>query len=98
MLTRASVLCADKMVAASNWNGSVKSNAHSSAAVPGYTSARRSTVRRALPLAVLGFATGSRYRFTLAAVDALYMALVDLRELSASERSALLALLERADA
>ena len=35
MLTRASVLWADRMVAASNWNGSLKSNAQSSAAVPG---------------------------------------------------------------
>ena len=35
MFTRASVLWADRMVAASSWKGSLKSNAHSSAAVPG---------------------------------------------------------------
>ena len=35
MFTRTSVLWAERMVAASNWNGSLKANAHSSAAVPG---------------------------------------------------------------
>src|ERR1700728_25292 len=98
MLTRTSVLCADKMVAASSWNGSSNCSAHNSFAVPGYTTARRSTVSRARPFAVLGFATGSRYRVTLAAVDALDMTVVDLRQLSAPDRSALVALLDRASA
>src|ERR1700728_3482450 len=98
MLTRTSVLCADKMVAASSWNGSSNCSAHNSFAVPGYTSARRSTVSRARPFAVLGFATGSRYRVTLAAVDAEDMTVVDLQELDPAERAALTALLERAGA
>src|SRR5271156_3578512 len=96
MFTRASVLWADRMVAASNWKGSLKSNAQSSTAVPGYTSARRSAVRRARPFAVLGCATGSRYRVTLAGVDAPdALAVLHLRELSAPDYASLNALLER---
>ena len=70
MLTRTSVLCADRMVATSSWNGSSKSSAHSSAAaarVHARPGAPGSGAPR--PFAVRGFATGSRYRVTLAAVD-----------------------------
>src|ERR1700722_8016023 len=102
MLTRTSVLWADRMVAANSWNGSLKSSAQSSAAVPGYTSARRSTVRRARPFAVRGFATGSRYRVTLATMqapdgrDAPNVDVVDLRELAAPDQLLLTELLDRA--
>ena len=53
-------------------------------------------MRRARPLGVLGFATGSRYRVTLADVD-VQMAVVDLGDLSDPDRAALASLLARAD-
>jgi len=53
-------------------------------------------VRRARRLGVLGFATGSRYRVTLADVD-VQMAVVDLGDLSDPDRAALASLLARAD-
>jgi len=51
--------------------------------------------RRARPFGVLGFATGSRYRVTLADVD-VEMAVVDLDDLGDPDRAALSALLARA--
>ena len=53
-------------------------------------------MRRARPLGVLGFATGSRYRVTLADVH-VQMAVVDLADLSDPDRAALATLLARAD-
>ena len=67
MLTRTSVLWADKMVAASNWNGESWRSAHSSLAVPGYSSARRCITTRAMPFGVLGRPTPSRYRVNVRA-------------------------------
>ena len=43
LLTISSVLCADRIVATSSWYGLSWWSAHSSAALPGYSSARRST-------------------------------------------------------
>lgn len=51
--------------------------------------------RRARPFAVLGFATGSRYRVTLACVD-VEMAVADPDDLSDQDRAALSALVARA--
>ena len=53
-------------------------------------------MRRARLLGVLGFATGSRYRVTLAHVR-VQMGVVDLGELSDPDRTALASLLARAD-
>ena len=47
MLTLSSVVCADRIVAVSSWNGVVVVRAQSSFAVPGYSRARRSAVARA---------------------------------------------------
>ena len=52
--------------------------------MPGQRSANRSTVSRARPFAVLGFATGSRYRVTFSGVD-----VVELDGLTGPERAAL---------
>jgi len=53
-------------------------------------------VRRARPLGVLGFATGSRYRVTLAHVH-VQVGAVDLDDLSDPDRTALASLLARVD-
>ena len=57
MLTRSSVVCADRTVATRSWNGLAKSRAHRSWAEPGYSPARRAAVSRARPFGVLGRAT-----------------------------------------
>jgi len=41
MFTRTSVLWADRIVAASSWNGVSNFSAHSSLALPGYSEATR---------------------------------------------------------
>src|SRR5579863_2397766 len=59
-LTVLSVDWADKMVATSSWNGLAKSSSHSSAAVPGYSTANRTIVSRARPFAVRGRAMAAQ--------------------------------------
>jgi len=56
------VHCADRIVAASNSKALRWSSAQSSAALPGYSSARRSTTTRARPLADRGRPTDPGYR------------------------------------
>src|SRR3954471_23583717 len=63
MLTRSSVVWADRIVATSSWNGLSCCRAHRSRALPGYSSARRATVSRARPLGVLGIPTERRYAY-----------------------------------
>ena len=62
MLTRSSVHCAERIVAARSWNGVSNFRAQSSWAVPGYSVARRAATSRALPFGLLGRATLAGYR------------------------------------
>src|SRR5918996_143018 len=65
MLTRSSVVCADRIVATSSSYGLECSSAHRSLAVPGYSSARRSATTRARPLGLRGLPvaiTAGHYR------------------------------------
>src|SRR5438132_3269308 len=57
MLTRSSVVWAERMVATRSWNGLSWRRAHSSRALPGYSVARRAIASRARPFGVLGIAT-----------------------------------------
>ena len=67
MFTRTSVLCADRIVAASSWNGESWSSAQRSSAVPGNSSANRCATTRAIPFGVLGRPTPPRYRVNVRA-------------------------------
>src|SRR4051812_23984917 len=58
MFTRSSVVCAERIVAHSNWNGSSCCSAHNSRALPGYSSASNAMVWRARPFGDLGLPTG----------------------------------------
>jgi mycothiol synthase len=59
MFTRSSVHWAERIVATSSWNGPSWTSAHSSRASPGKIAASRSTVARARPRGLRGFATTS---------------------------------------
>src|SRR4051795_3260895 len=62
MLTRSSVVWADRIVAHSSWNGPSWSSSQSSSAVPGYSSASSRSVSFARPRGERGPGTSGRYR------------------------------------
>src|SRR3974390_3542394 len=93
MLTRSSVHWAERIVAARSSKAFWWLSAQRSLAVPGYSSANRSVTSRARPFGVLGRATTSRYRVTLADMDG-----VVLTDPDAARREAVTALLRHADA